>query len=507
LKLQGQFFFYFTGLIILVVFLVCKNTSNSFLNYGIQNAPNGLDPVKDSEMDAEQIYSQIYETLVCLDFDGERIQPKLAREWSVNKDYTLFTFQLRSGIKFHDGTKLTAEAAKNSYLRQIRLNNDSPLFNQIESINVKDSLSIEIKMKSPAPIFLYNLTSPLSLIAISNKLLNNSNSEIAYHPIGTGPYKFDGWDDHKFIRLSQFDDYWDQKSKIKNIYFKFFDSKFEREEALINNKVDLLYGITGFNVDRLKWLGKIDYKLVSPYSTSFLGFNLNDPILKNKKFRKAILHCINIPSLVLNFLRGNSIIAKGPLPPSLYNYDTVSQDSFNLDQARKLLGESGIKGKLKFKLFYPKEAFVRYAIPEYIKANLAKIGISSDLIPYDTWEEHNIACKSNGAQLFISGWASDVLGDPENFLYSLFYSISESNYFHYNNPKVDHWLDEAAREPNREERNKVYQKIVNTILDDIPAVFLYHPRPHIAYNKEKIKYLPVNPYGIIQFNRIILNED
>ena len=99
------------------------------------------------------------------------------------------------------------------------------------------------------------------------------------------------------------------------------------------------------------------------------------------------------------------------------------------------------------------------------------------------------------------------MGDPENFLYSLFYSTSESNYFHYRNPEVDHWLDEAAKEPIREERNKLYQKIVNTILDDTPAVFLYHTRPHFAYNKEKIKYLPVNPYGIIQFNRIILNKD
>ena len=500
-------FYLFQVLALAFIFFVCNNTSNSHLSYGIRNMPKGLDPAKDFGIVAEQIYSEIYETLVSLNSDGKRIQPKLAREWSVNEDYTLFTFQLRSGIKFHDGTKLTAEAAKNSYLRQIQMNYDSPLFNQIESINIKDSLTLEIKMKSPNPIFIYNLTSTFSLLAISNKLLNCSDSEIAYHPIGTGPYKFDRWDKNKSIQLSRFDDYWDQKSKIKKINFKFFDNKFGREKALINNKVDLLYGITGFNVDRLKWLGKIEYQVLSPFSTIFLGFNLNDPILKNKKFRKAILHCIDIPSLVLNLLRGNSIIAKGPLPPSLFDYNTLSQDSFNLDQARKLLRESGIKDKLQFKFYYPKEAFDRYAIPEYINSNLAKLGISSDFIPYNTWEEQNQACKSDSAQFFFSAWGSEVLGDPENFLYSLFYSTSESNYFHYHNPQVDHWLDEAAREPDRKKRNILYQKIVKTILDDTPAVFLYHVRPHFAYNKEKIKRLPVNPYGIIQFNRIILNED
>ncbi|MEJ2538141.1 MAG: ABC transporter substrate-binding protein, partial [Calditrichia bacterium] len=289
--------------------------------------------------------------------------------------------------------------------------------------------------------------------------------------------------------------------------FKFFNNDSEREKSILQNKADILYAISGFAIDRLKWLGKIEYEVIPTFSTLYIGFNLDNKILGKKEIRKAILNSINIPSLVLNILRGNSIIAKGPLPPSLFYYNEIAQDPYNLEEAKQLLKNSDAKGNLKLNLFYPKEAIVRQTILEFIKANLAKVGITLEIIPFNTWKEHNLACQSDSAQLFIGAWGSDVLGDPENFLYSLFYSTSEFNYFHYHNAKVDRWLEEAAQEPIREKRDILYQKIVRTILDDTPAVFLYHVKPHFAYNKEKIKYLPVNPYGIIQFNQIILNDN
>ena len=119
---------------------------------------------------------------------------------------------------------------------------------------------------------------------------------------------------------------------------------------------------------------------------------------------------------------------------------------------------------------------------------------------------HNQACKSDSAQMFISGWRSEVLGDAENFLYSLFHSGSKHNILHYENNKIDERLEDARREPSNQERQKLYREIMKTILNDTPAVFLYHVKPHFAYNREKIKSLPVNPYGIIQYHRVVLNE-
>jgi len=110
-------------------------------------------------------------------------------------------------------------------------------------------------------------------------------------------------------------------------------------------------------------------------------------------------------------------------------------------------------------------------------------------IYFETYDQLNQACRSDSAQLFFNGWQADVLGDPENFLYSLFYSSSEYNFFHYNNPQVDCWLDSARIEPVWEKRQVLYQKIVEQVVQDTPAVFLYHVIPVYAYNKNRIKSL------------------
>ncbi len=101
---------------------------------------------------------------------------------------------------------------------------------------------------------------------------------------------------------------------------------------------------------------------------------------------------------------------------------------------------------------------------------------------------------------------SEIIGDAENFLYSLFHSDSEYNTLQYKNIQVDKWLNEARIESDRQKRDQLYKQIVKAILNDTPAVFLYHVKPHFAFNREKIKSIAVNPYGIIQFNRIILNN-
>ncbi|MCK5453870.1 MAG: hypothetical protein KAJ16_05885, partial [Calditrichia bacterium] len=148
----------------------------------------------------------------------------------------------------------------------------------------------------------------------------------------------------------------------------------------------------------------------------------------------------------------------------------------------------------------------RNTIIEAIRNDLQKIKIQIVIKTFDTFEQLNQACRSDSAQLFLNSWQADVLGDPENFLYSLFYSTSDYNFFHYNNQRVDSWLDTARIEPDWEKRQLLYQKIVGQILEDVPAVFLYHVIPVYAYNQRKIKSLSVSPYSIINYHRVVLHE-
>ncbi len=108
--------------------------------------------------------------------------------------------------------------------------------------------------------------------------------------------------------------------------------------------------------------------------------------------------------------------------------------------------------------------------------------------------------------MFFDVWGNELVGDPENLLYSLFHSKSQNNLTQYSNQIVDSLLYMARLEYDYNNRQQIYKAIVKEVLNDTPALFLYHVKQHYAYNKHRIKYLPVNPYGIIEFHRIVLNN-
>jgi ABC-type transport system substrate-binding protein len=374
------------------------------------------------------------------------------------------------------------------------------------SIRALDSLTLEIKLKAPHSIFLYALASPIGLVALSQQALQKYGDDIAYHPVGSGPFQFSEWIENEKIVLTSYPNYWQEKNHIDNLCFKFYNNNYEREQSIEEGDVDILYAISGYNVDRLKWLGTIDFYIQQPVSIIYIGFN-NKSIPFNKiKLRKAILKSLDIPKFVYNINRGNADIARGPIPEDLLDYGNLEQENYDLTEALEILHECSYSNGLQVNLFFPERGFSRHTILELLKVELAKINISLNVTQFDTWEELDRALGSDSSQMFIDAYGVEVLGDPWNFLYSLFHSASKNNRMNYENPIVDSLLNQCAREFDSGRRSKLYRKIMTKILHDVPAVFLYHVKSHFAYNKNKIKRLIVNPYEIIQYHRLILNE-
>ncbi|MEJ2054750.1 MAG: ABC transporter substrate-binding protein, partial [Calditrichaceae bacterium] len=233
------------------------------------------------------------------------------------------------------------------------------------------------------------------------------------------------------------------------------------------------------------------------------GFNTNSFPFKDKRIRKAILRAVNIPRFVHSSNRGKAIVAKGPLPPNFFDYKNIQQAQYNPDSAKKILKDLNFK-PITVNFDFPQVALTQSNSIEFLKYQLGKIGIKLNIKSYNNWSDFNTAIKHESAQIFLNAVKSDILGDGLHFLYGLFYSTSEANTMHYNNPKVDHWIDEAFLEHDSDKRRILYQKIIGEILNDTPAVFLFHSVPNLAYHKSKINKLITNPYGRIQFNKIEL---
>ena len=179
-------------------FLSCEIFDNKIeISQGLYFIPSGLDPAKNTEFYEYQVFSQIYEPLLTLDDDYQTLLPCLAETWSVSKENLTYTFHLRSDVYFHDGSKLTAEAAQISFVRQIQLRPNNPLFNIIEKITCVDSLTLQIKLKNPYLPFLHSLASPDGLMVISQKALEKYGDDIDKNPVGTGPFYLDQWRENK----------------------------------------------------------------------------------------------------------------------------------------------------------------------------------------------------------------------------------------------------------------------------------------------------------------------
>ncbi|GEM_PF-2677926 len=493
-------------LIILLSFaLGCRESvRNSEVIHGMIGLPSALMPSVDNDLDAVQIYSQIYETLLVLGRDFKTLKPHLCLSWEMDSLGKSFTFRLRRGIVFHDGSKLNAAAVKYSVDWLKKTNPNNAVLNNIQAVKVYDDSVFAVILKEARPAFIYAAASPSAFPLISPSAIKKYGKAIARNPVGSGPFKLYKWRNGDKIILKKNCSWWKSDVNINHIIFKGFDNYKQIEENLKSNHTDIAYAISGYSLDRLKWMGKINYAVNKPISTIFIGFNLKNEILSKKSLRKALVLSLNTQKIVNFINRGNADISNNPLPKILRQDSVDYPIQFNPALAREILIKEGYKNGLTLNLYYPKNFFTRQTYIEAVKTAFKKVGITLNITAFDSWIELERAMKSNSSQIFIYGWGAEILGDAGNFLQTLFYSSSKRNFFHYHNKYIDKILDKALLEPDKSRRADYYKKAVQLIMEDIPAVFLMHVKEFYAYNKEKIKSVTISPYGTVRYDKIIL---
>jgi ABC-type transport system substrate-binding protein len=325
------------------------------------------------------------------------------------------------------------------------------------------------------------------------------------NPVGTGPFYLDTWDDQRII-MRRFKKYRQADGHISRLIFELYPYSRQLENAFINGELDVVFAVSNFSTDRLKWTGEIDYIANTPISCNMLAFNMKDKELRDIKLRKRILAAIDMKKTIARLYRSTSVAAVNPLPPVFKGYSQLRQSEFNLSQPdRETAHEDTNKITLDF--FYPAYSFLRPVFIEALKSELGKAGITLRDRPFSTAEKYYTAVRSDSVQLFLYGWRSEVLGDAGNFLWSLFHSQSYYNFFDYKNTEVDHWLDKSREESGRNKRIEYYRSVVRQVLQDTPAVFLNQLKEFYAYNSKRIKSISMNPYGIINYKDVIIDEN
>ena len=241
--------------VILTLIIVFGCSNQSEITFGIENYPRLLEPESDLRFDTSQITNQIYETLVTLGDDYQTIKPNLVQSWKISENGLVYSFHLRNDVFFHNRERLTAWDIKQTYELYIKKRIYWTLADIIEEVSVIDSLTVQFKLVNPYSQFVYMLCSPYLFKVMK---IDSTKDELAA-PVGTGPYILADTTEQKIIVLKQNDQYWGKVNKIDKINYIVFRSDEECREALIDGKVDIVYAISGNEIDRLRWKGKINY--------------------------------------------------------------------------------------------------------------------------------------------------------------------------------------------------------------------------------------------------------
>lgn len=475
-----------------------------------------LDYASTQDGESARVTVQIYESLLQFDEHSFEVKPHLAESWTVSDDGLRYTFKLREGVKFHDGTDFNAEAVKINFERWSDPDHPysfkdegfvySVYGNQfggfkgdenhlIKEINVLSEYEIEFVLTRPFGAFLQNMAMSYFAIA-SPAALEKYGPDIKENPVGTGPFKFVSWTKNDSIVLEKNEDYWmEGYPKLDKVIFQVIPDNSARLTALRAGDIDLMDGLNPDDYEQVKNEPGLQVFERETNNFGYLGFNVEKEPFNNPLVRKAMHHAVDKQGLVDLLFAGLGQPAVLPLPPTYLGYnDEVEPYDYNPELAKQLLAEAGYPNGFEFELWAMPVARPYMPDPEraaeILLANFADIGLSAKIVTME-WATYLEEVTTGKQDVFMLGW-SGTNGDPDYFLGNLNSTrgIPENNSTFYSNPEVDRLLDEARVTIDEEERAALYREALAIIHEDTPMIPLVHSIPVLAGSERVKNYIP-----------------
>ena len=444
-----------------------------------------LDPALITDVPTANVAELIFEFLVDVAPNGTFI-PGLAERWEVSPDAKEWTFYLRKGVKFHDGTPFNATAVKFTAERTMDPETQSPdgeLFrNTIERVEVIDEYTVKFVLKKPSAGFISQIVRNQGLMIVSPTAAMKYGKDFSKNPVGTGPFMFVEWVPGDRVVLKRFDEYWKGKPCLEEIIIKPIPESSVQVASLLAGDVDVIYAVSREDLDRLERSPDVVVYKVPGFTVFGIVFNVEHEFFKDVRVRQALNYAVDKDAIVETLFKGIAVRTYGPLPPSSpYYTENVNKFPYDPEKAAQLLEEAGWKlgddgirykdGKpFKFSIILQEgkeaEELVQ-AVAEYWR----RIGVIAELqiLEYGTWVDKLVSHDFEAGYI----WWSAGSPDPDNFLPFLFRSDGWANVGLYSNPKVDELIDKVSITPDFEERKRYAEEAQRLIVEDSYWIFIY----------------------------------
>jgi peptide/nickel transport system substrate-binding protein len=463
-----------------------------------------LDPWTASDPATLAVVRQIYEPLVDLEPGGFRIVPKLAENWRVSSDGRVWTFQLRQGVRFHDGTALDAAAVAFNFERA-RGFARFDLGSLITSIETPDTSTVVFTLRAAYAPFLAALATP-SFGIVSPTCLRQGpawGTPATRCAAGTGPFRFESWVAGDRITLARNTAYWARDAAGRSIpyldaiTFRALRDESTRVAELRSAGVQVALDIGPSSNPAVRADPNLAIRRRPSYDVSFLGFGAVAPF-DALDVRRAVALAVDRAAIIQTAFAGDARAAAQLLPPGLLGYDETITDFAKYDTAaaKKALADAGYPNGFATELYYspgPTSALPEpRRIADAIAADLGKIGIVVE-VRAETAASLDARSRAGGVALWLGDRIAER-ADGDEFLYD----VSA-------NPVVQELVRRARAENDASKRSELYKQVTKLAQQDVARVPLFHAAPPLALS-QKVNGLVPQPITRESFATVSLGR-
>lgn len=443
---------------------------------GVQQDIDSLDPHKATAAGTKEILFNIFEGLVKPDKNGDMMKA-LASDYTVSEDGLVYTFTLREGVKFHDGSVVTAEDVKYSLERASGLLDGTPLISSLKvltGVDIIDEKTVQVTVGSANTELIYSFTAAI--------IPADSGEDESGTPIGTGPFSFVSYTPQEGIVVKKNPDYWQEGLPyLDQVTFKIVSGTDTALLELQGGSIDIYPYLTDSQANELK----SSFQILSAPSAVVQALYLNnaDPVLSDVRIRQAICYALDKDSVNDFLAGGNATLISTGMLPTLQTYYLDLNDVYgtgaNIEKAKELMADAGYPDGFDLEITVPSNYEYHVQTAEVVEQQLKEAGIRVKINPveWNTWLED--CYNGRKYQSTISGLTSDM---TPGYMMNRFQSDSKKNFINFNSAEYDEVYLKAAAAMDIQEKAGYYRQLQQILCDEAGSAFIQVPAITIAVN-------------------------